>query len=327
MLNNEHIDALIAAYLSGNAEPEVAMNLEEWRLASPENEAYFNAAEKAFSLSGIPNAFKEPNVEAAWEKVHKHINNEAKIIPFQNKKTYLRIAASVMLVAGLSALLFFYFKNTSAPAKEYIADKGEKTVKLDDQTEIKLLQDAQLSISENFGKTNRTVKLKGNAYFSVTHQTELPFTIDAGKVYIKDIGTKFNVRFSPDTDTVFVNVDEGVVLLFDSLGAELEIKATERALYIKSKKQIITANHASGAEKQTPLIFSNERLQDVINQLNVRFHVSVSLANSKLKDCRITTRFQNEDLETILSVICETLGLNYTQTSDGYIISGQSCSS
>jgi transmembrane sensor len=328
MLSNEHIDALIAAYLSGQATPEQAMELNDWRTADKNNETYFNECENAFYLVNPSEKFNSPNHTQAWEKIQQQISSESKIIPLQkNRVQSWRIAASITLIIGLSLVLFHYFKTDDNSGQQFLADKGVKKIQLTEKTDITLQPNAQLSTSANFGKTNRLVKLKGDAYFSVTHQNELPFTVDVGKVFIKDIGTKFNVRFSSDTDTVFVNVDEGLVLLFDSLGAELEIKASEKALYIKSKKQIISSSDVEVQNKTQTLAFNNESLQNVAALLSKRYNVSITLGNAAISACKITTRFQNEDIETVLAIICETLKISYLKTGNGYILNGNSCGS
>lgn len=325
-MTEEHINDLIAKFLSGNATPQDALLLEEWKVASLDNQTYFTQCEKAFLLANNTKSLSKIDTQAAWEKVKLAIEPPTKVIPLKpSKSNYLRIAASVLLVVGLSALIMYYLKSSKQEALTYSTNADTLNINLIDKTSIELEPNSQLIADKEFGITNRNLALKGNAYFSVTHQDELPFIIDAGKVYIKDIGTKFSVRSSSDTDTVFVKVDEGIVLLFDSLGAELEIKAMQNAMYIKSKKRIEVSEPANSSITAQPLVFSNATLETVIKELNKRYQTSITLNNSKLKNCTITTQFQKENLETIISIIAETLGLNYEKTNSGYILKGTAC--
>ncbi len=157
------------------------------------------------------------------------------------------------------------------------------------------------------------------------HEETLPFIVDAGDVFIRDIGTKFSIRSSVDTDSVFVRVDEGVVLLFDSLGSTLEIKATEKAVYIRSIKKIIAEQTITNSSVSSSLHFMNASLTDVILKLTGLYHTDILLENEQLGNCKITTQFNKENLEIVLGVITETLGLSYEKTSSGYLIKGQSC--
>ena len=206
----------------------------------------------------------------------------------------------------------------------FIASGSSETeVTLKDRTSVRVLANSSVVVDAGFGKSNRRLKLKGSAYFEVVHKEEIPFVVDAGKVFIKDIGTKFSVTSSQNEDTVFVKVDEGVVLLFDSIGAQIEIKATERALYIKSRKQIVTpkGSQVSGGK----VSFINASLGEVIARLSDNYKVSIVLENSLLANCTITTHFENEDIETVLTVISETLGLSFEKSGDSYILKGEVC--
>ena len=325
-MTEEHINDLIAKFLSGNATAEEALVLEEWKAVSLDNQLYFTQYEKTFLLVNATKPLHKLDHQLAWEKIKTTIEPQTKIIPIvPSQPNYLRIAASVLLVVGLSSLLLYYLKSTKQAALAYSTNTDTLKINLIDKTSIDLEPNSQLMTDKEFGITNRRLTLKGNAYFSVTHQDELPFIIDAGKVYIKDIGTKFSVRSSSDTDTVFVKVDEGIVLLFDSLGSEIEIKAMQNAMYIKSKKRIVISEPINSSVTTQPLVFSNATLETVIEELNKRYQTIITLDNSKLKNCTITTQFQKENLETIISIISETLGLNYEKTNSGYLLKGNTC--
>jgi transmembrane sensor len=326
VMTEEQINDLIAKFLSGNATPQEALLLEDWKAASLDNQLYFTQCEKTFLFVNATEPLSKLDTQAAWEKVKLAIEPQTKIIPITSSNpNYLRIAASILLVVGLSALIMYYLKSSKQTALAYSTNTDTLKINLIDKTSIKLEPNSQLVADKEFGITNRHLTLKGNAYFSVTHQDELPFIIDAGKVYIKDIGTKFSVRSSSDTDTVFVKVDEGIVLLFDSLGSEIEIKAMQNAMYIKSKKHIVVSEPTNSSITAQPLVFSNATLEAVIESLNKRFQTIITLNNSKLKNCTITTQFQKENLETIISIISETLGLSYEKTNSGYILKGTAC--
>mgnify|MGYP001351540839 CR=1 FL=1 len=101
----------------------------------------------------------------------------------------------------------------------------------------------------------------------MVHKDELPLIVDAGKVFIKDIGTQYNVVAQPDSDSLYVHVDEGEVSLYDESGFETRIKRAESAFYIKSQEKI----------------------------------------------------------ETVLSIIVETLGVTYEKNKEGFIIKGEKC--
>lgn len=300
------------------------MMLEDWKLEAPENQVHYEQSEHVFAL--LQNGRKPAEVDTAkaWEKV-KPLPDREKVKPLYPKTTFTRIAAALIILLGIGVGLVLFF-NTDAKQASYVADHTPKDIKLKDGTEVTVFAHSRLTADEGFGKTNRLMRLQGNATFSVVHDESMPFVIDAGNVFIKDIGTRFTVRSSLDTDTVYVHVDEGIVLLFDSLGSALELKATEHALYIRSKRQIVK-NETTVARPNAQLNFNNKPLGEVIATLNATYTTAIILQNASLKDCTITTRFEHEDLDTIISIITETLGLSYEKTAKGYIIKGNTCHS
>lgn len=320
----ENIDNLISKFLSGNALPEEAMLLEDWKNEDPTNQLYFSDCENIFKTNKNQSINENIDDAKAWVKITQAINKEASVMPLHtNKLTYLRIAASLVLIIGIGAFIGYMLNKDIPQELSYTTTNKTQFVKLNDSTEINILENSKIVVDQNFGIKNRIVHLKGNADFTVTHKDELPFIVDAGNFFIKDIGTKFNVRVSLDTDTVYVSVDEGVVLLFDSLGAELEIKASGKAIYIHSKKQLINTTEIK--TNNTILKFNNTTLREVILTLNSAYKTNIVLQNAQLNDCTITTMFTSEDIDTIITVITETLGLNFEKTTSGYLIKGKKC--
>lgn len=324
MINQENIDELIARFLSGEASPEEAMMLEDWKQETPENRAHYEQSERLFAMLQAGQKPAEIDTAKAWQNVRSRPDRE-NVKPLYRKTTFTRIAAALIILLGIGAGLVLFF-NTDQTGTSYMADNSAKDVKLSDGTEVTVFAHSSLTADKGFGKTNRLMHLTGNAAFSVVHDESMPFVIDAGHVFIKDIGTRFTVRSSLDTDTVYVHVDEGIVLLFDSLGSALEIRATEHALYIRSKKQIVK-NETTVALPNVQLSFTNKPLGEVIATLNATYNTSIILQNASLKNCTITTRFEHEDLDTIINIIAETLGLSYEKTANGYIIKGNTCHS
>lgn len=323
----ENIDDLIIKFLSGNALPEEAMLIEDWKNEDKEHLAYFLNSEKIFNTVHHIKAINTTDKEQAWKNVLEVIdnkNNVRKISVFNN--IGLKLAASFILLISISVLVYYYVGNNKNTITVFSTTNQVLTKKLNDNTEVTILNHSSLIVNEDFGKKNRTVKLTGSANFNVVHKDELPFIVNADGFFIKDIGTKFSVRSSLNNDSIFVSVEEGTVLLFDSLGSELEIGAMQKAIYIKSQKKIINSQEI--IKSANILIqFNYDVLEDVISELEKIYHTTIELENPLLNKCKITSTFTNESIDTVLTIITETLGLSYEKTSSGYLIKGQKCQS
>lgn len=323
LINKEDIDEVISRYLSGEASPEEAMFLDDWKEESPNNLSYFESCRKLFELT-TGTSFLAADEQKAWNKISVLIDKEAIVKPLRTTRIYLRVAAALVVFLGIGFAIKLYFNEESPRLMVYKATTEEKKISLSDDSQITIAANSELSYDSDFGKTNRNIRLSGAAYFEVKHSEQIPFIIDAGDVYIKDIGTKFDVRSSKDTDTIYVKVDEGIVLLFDSAGTELLIKATEKAVYIRSTKKIIKEEKIE-PEELPELNFNARKLGSVILELKEKYHINIWIENSEINNCLITTQFNKEPLETVLGVITETLGLTYQKTDQGYVIKGKKC--
>ncbi len=308
------MDALIGKFLSGEASPQEAMFLEDWISESPENETYFEQSSKAFGLTE-----KTISTDTAWSNVQARL----KQAPVRKLPIGWISAAAAVLVISLGA--FFYLIQSNKEHLVYTAGTNKKNIELNDGTDIQLASHSSIELVSGYGQKNRSLKLKGSGYFSVKHSKKLPFIIDAGPIHIKDLGTKFNVKTSDDT--IYVRVDEGVVVIYDNKGMKLTLKANESAHYVISSGDLRLDVLAENLKKQyKTILLDNQRLEDVVKLLNTTYKVNIRIDNPALKDCRITTEFLNEDLDTVLMVISQTLEVTILKEKNNeYVIKGLAC--
>ncbi|MBK9255139.1 MAG: FecR domain-containing protein [Saprospiraceae bacterium] len=307
---NYSMDDLISKYLCGEATPDEAIKLEEWKQISKENQLYFDNMQQAFLM--VSNVeWSAPDKKAAWQKFN------AK--PKPSTKIGWMYGLAAALVVGLLSV-FFLMKNDKRPL-ELIANATAVTQSLSDQSEVTLQANSKISYEDGFGTEHRKLKLSGKGKFTVTHNDNLPFIIESNGVFIEDLGTVFSVESVPDSDTVYVVVNEGIVRLYDEYGSEIIIKAGEKAWYIRSQKNIITDLET----KVLKFDFKNTRLAEVIALIEETYLVNIKLDPAAIGECKITTQFFDEEVATIITVIAETLGFKYEYQDHHYKITGKPC--
>ncbi len=309
-LYNHSMDDLISKYLCGEATPDEAMQLEEWKQISKENQLYFDNMQQAFLM--VSNVeWSAPDKKAAWQKLMKK--------PKPSSKIGWIYGLAAVLVVGLLAVVFL-MKNDKMPL-ELIANATSVTQSLSDQSEVTLQANSKISFEDGFGTKHRQLKLSGKGKFTVTHNEDLPFIIESNGVFIEDLGTVFSVESRPESDTVYVVVNQGIVRLYDEHGSEIIIKAGEKAWYIRSQKTIITDLET----KVLKFDFKDTRLVEVVDLLEKTYQIDVQLSPESIGECKITTQFFDEEVATIITVIAETLGFKYEYQDHHYKISGKPC--
>ncbi|WP_430405282.1 FecR family protein [Fluviicola sp.] len=308
------MDALIGKFLTGEASPEEAMFLEDWIAESSDNKTYFEQSALAFGL-----VEQAVSTDTAWTKV------QGQLAQAPVRKLAIGWISAVAAILILSFGAVIYLMNSGGETTVFIAGKGKKNIELNDGTDIQLAAHSSVELSAGYGKKDRSVTLKGSGYFSVKHSQKLPFIIDAGPIHIKDLGTKFDVKTADDT--IYVRVDEGIVVIYDNKGMQLTLHANESAHYVISsgelKLDILTEDLKA---KYKTIILDDQRLEDVVHILNKTYKVNIRIDNPALNNCRITTEFLNEELETVLTVISQTLEVTIIrEKNNGYLIKGMAC--
>lgn len=309
-INNHIIDDLISKYLCGEATPDEAMQLEEWMNISKENKLYYSKMQAAYLMISMQE-WSIPDKQAAWEKL---MNKPKPVATFSRMYAW-----AAVLGLGLLAVVFL-MKDDKMPL-ELIANESTVIRSLSDQSEVTLQANSKITYEDGFGTEHRQLKLIGKGKFTVTHNDDLPFIIESNGVFIEDLGTVFSVESMPDSDTVYVVVNEGIVRLYDEHGSEIIIKAGEKAWYIRSQKTIITDLNT----KVLKFDFKDTRLVEVVDLLEKTYQIDVQLSPESIGECKITTQFFDEEVATIITVIAETLGFKYEYQDHHYKISGKPC--
>ncbi|MFN8888854.1 MAG: FecR family protein [Cyclobacteriaceae bacterium] len=234
--NFNDIDTLIANVLAGEATASEQQEVEQWISQSEENRIYFNNIKLIFDSAANATVSEKFDEDAAWLNVKSKLNAQQ---PSGKTRTFYfdwRIAAAIAMIIGVSGL--FYLVGEKENQVVTIASTiGTQNDTLPDGSRIFLNKKSEVSFSFHSGSGQRKVKLNGEAFFSVKHEEEKPFIIEADEILVRDIGTEFNLKAYPDKDTIEIVVTEGEVQFYTLKNAGLNLKAGESALYLKSRKE------------------------------------------------------------------------------------------
>ena len=328
---SDYMDDLIGKVLAGEASAQEKLEVELWRKEDEANEKYFNQLktvfEKAASVS-VQLAFDE---DAAWQKVKSKLHDPKQIQlkpEAWSLTSLLKIAASVAVV--ISAGIFAYQWLSSSPA-QMLAIKADRVVvndTLPDGSVAVLNKATEVSYEYHQKSNTRKVKLKGEAYFEVVHEETKPFLIETDEVIIKDMGTAFNVKAYPNSDTVEVYVESGEVQFYTLKNPGIYLKAGEIGIYNKSIKEfsrIAKLDTNALAYKTKIFCFNNTELQTAVEMLNSVYDSHITLANKEIGHCRLTVNFNNDKIEDIVDIIAETMGFTATRKEKEWVLEGNGC--
>ena len=217
--NKEHIDELIAGFLSKGATPEEEEQLLQWIESDVDNRKYYGQMYRAWLSSASCGHLKPEREEQALRRVHK----KAFELPVweqrvQDKKEqssawpfiFKYAAAIALLVIGTNVLTRrsmmeqLESHNTGMTYEAHYGSRAYAT--LPDGSKVWLNSGSKLNVLPGYLLQERTVELSGEAYFDVATNPQKPFIVKVGDLSIKATGTAFNVKAYPEEEQITTTV-------------------------------------------------------------------------------------------------------------------------
>lgn len=252
----------------------------------------------------------EKNYNAIKEKmVSKKMKPSKKVISIWS---YTAVAASLLLFFGLYNLYF--------TSNEFKTGFGKSnTIVLNDESRVQLNSNSSIHYS-NFFQFNRSIQLKGEAFFEVQKGSRFTVSTALGKVTV--LGTKFNVTAFDDYFEVYcfegkvkVAIDSKETSLKETIltaGESVRVFNSEFENWTTSDNQLPNWNSGETTFKNTPMKYVFEKFK---NQYGVDLVYPKDIAS-----IRYTGSFSNINIQTALKSICIPLNLNYSNTNSKTII-------
>lgn len=326
---DEHKDTLIARHLAAESTPEEDAALQAWVAESAKNKRYFDDLQLLWqhSPAAKPAPAREVDTEGALQKVKSRIQTGTPHAFFSARAgAFVRIAAVLTLV--LAAVYFLWQRST--PAGTRVIATIDTAIKdtLSDGSVIALKEHSGLTLAAGFNHRERRVRLKGEAFFTVSHDSTRPFIVDVTDLQVKVVGTAFNIDDAGSPGKVIVSVEEGKVLV-SSKSQSVLLTPGQQAIY---DRQTGTLVRQTGLQDQVPaggnsriLWFNATPLSAVTDQIGKAYGIHILLKNNQLEHCQLTARYNNLPLERVLELIADSFSLKVEKTPEGYVFDGVGC--
>lgn len=273
----------------------------------------------------------EVDVDREWERLFSSIEKKT-ISKMKTRRLflqYMKYAAAVVLGIGvsLSTLYLTNQENLSTVGNyKLVTSKGEKSyLQLPDGTRVWLNSCTITEYAENYGHSNRSIYLDGEAYFEVAKNKDLPFVVKANGIDVKAIGTAFNVSAYMEDSQLTTTLFNGKVAVQPTLTKqEVLLEPNQVAVYDKSRNKIEVVPYDKKLFAQWRggfLSFKMMYLQDITKLLERNYNVVFRYENQGIKKLRFSGSFRNnEDLSEILNVIKTNTGIRYQILKDTIVI-------
>lgn len=252
------------------------------------------------------------------------------VLPVVSRRNVLAIAASLIVAVALGLLL----PQWGARAPDiYVTEIGElREISLADGSRVYLSGDTRVAVvySESQRRLNLT---RGQALFTVEHDSSRPFFVDAQGTIIRALGTQFDVHKRPRGVTVSVldgsvTVSQPVAIEGRSVEeAPLVVEKGQRVAYAQTDDAALVTAEISAAQpdryatwRQGLLEFNLADLESVVADVNRHAKGRIVIADAALRDLPVTAVFRIGDFEEVAVALEQILPIKASIGSAGEIV-------
>ncbi|HCI54729.1 MAG TPA: FecR domain-containing protein [Bacteroidales bacterium] len=352
---DERIIVAIADYLENQLSPGEAEDLIKWLEENDENRLILKDAYNLWNASGAMNTYRF-DTKSAWLRLKEAIN-ENNYRPIKRNRISVNIwvlvsAAACLLLIILTGATFLFFGDSGLRNHSYYetaAPKGSRSViTLADGSIVWLNSDTRIRYDAGFGSKTRELTLEGEAFFSVTRNEKLPFTVKTSGIVVTALGTAFNVKAYKDEDLIETTLEQGMLRIDHIIkegdterSSTVWLKPNQKAVFYKSSHQsdlpaeIPSENTSPVSDtkniikqslihvdtlidtklatswKDSRWIFKSEKLKNLAPIIERRYNVKITFSDTLLMNYRYTGTLLEESLEQVLKAISLASPLKY----------------
>ena len=299
-------------YITNELNDQEKQGVEEWVSRSEDNQKMFNQIQELWTISSEPEPDDYPNIDLQWTKLESSLEPEK-----TSYSLWYRISAVILLAIGL-----FFTSPFSGPYDELTVNRAEtESIQLADNSTVEINSETTLKYFNSVDDTVRKVFLKGEAFFKVT-KSKHPFIVETNEALITVLGTQFNIRSRDGKTSVYVT--EGRVSV-----KSLNDKTKEVILTKGYETEVLEAHIPTDAlfkEKaiawlDRQIVFEHTNLDDVLNELERLYDVSIEIRGKANPNATLTATFERKFIvQDILQSICTSLNLKLGKDKDTYVV-------
>ena len=214
-------------------------------------------------------------------------------------KAITSIAAALVIGFALFTLIN---RNQVSTFKTELAQN--ETITLPDNSKVSLNELSELEYNSSDWNDNRSLSLKGEAFFDVEKGKRFDVNTNLGNVSV--LGTEFNVL---SRDSIFiVSCYEGLVQVTYN-NNDIKLPAGTEFILASGKGEKSSIVIAEPYWLKNMSVFENAAFKDVIAEVEKQYNVTINYSSNTL--IKFTGAFEHNNLENALKSITQPLNLTY----------------
>ena len=263
-------------FFAGTTSIQEGMDIRAWMEASEENKRIFYKERKLFDALMVHDDQTTNNC-ISTKRIPKII------------RQWLKIASVIILTLTINYLYQKYKSENEVIAMNTVSvPAGQRTnITLPDGTNVWLNARTTLQYPVTFSQKQRTVFLKGEAYFQVTKDTAHPFRVESEAQVVEVLGTQFNVYAYGHEEQTYTTLVEGKVAVTASAsGQHVQLMPGQQASLGRQGGEIVVGevNIQQVVDwKNGMFVFDDLSLEAILRKVARWYDVEVFYRNQQAK--------------------------------------------
>lgn len=328
-LENQDLKVLFKHYVEQTASPKEVMLLLEYFGLEKDNPQLLSMILLEMEQPGIDDNIIGLQDEKLFQRVEnalqERIMEDSKERNSWRRKIYRITAAVAATLLLTSGLLLWNNSRPEVMTTVYAAYGQQGYVQLPDSSKVWLNSGTTLIYPVDFKGDTRTITLKdGEAFFEVVHQNH-PFIIKTHGTNITVLGTSFEITaFEKEKDSkITVSTGKVGVQITGNKQPATFLTPGERA-DVDKLKQSISKTKVDLADiavwRQQRLIFEDQPLPEVLQSLERKYNVHITIQNNRLLSERVSMRLGNQPLADVLMAISFSNHFSFRKINEQLVI-------
>ncbi|ATQ43613.1 FecR family protein [Caulobacter mirabilis] len=315
--DDARIEAEARAWILRRQDPDFPAASAAWRAADPRHDEAYREAELVWSALGRTAQARE----GAWR------TSEA-----ARRPALPRFAVPTAIAAGLVAAVAVGANlDRLTPGGDHFETRTAQLQTVDLKDGSRIFVGAKSSVDVKLEPRARKVVLNdGEAFFEVAHDPARPFTVVTDDAVVRVLGTRFDVRRTPDGTQVSV-LDGRVEVRRKTLLPTMltPAKAPERVLTGGERVRVergetpgaaLPASVEAGSWRRGRLLYDNAPLRDIVADANRYSDRPIRLADDRVGDLRVTLSFRSDAVGDLIANLDQALPVRADRQADGTVV-------
>lgn len=275
-------------YFDGIATPEEGKEVKRWIEASAENREAFLRERRLFDAL-LMHSDTDPK-----EEPHQLFHHS-----YWKGWKWLKVAALLLLGIGSHHAYLMMADQEPDMQTTIRVPAGQRTfVTLPDGTGVWLNARSEMSYSTSFNQRQREVSLRGEAFFNVAKNEQLPFVVRTSTFGIEATGTQLNVEDYPGHQHFEAALMEGGIQVYRLSHPKDRVclSPLQKVYWENGQLKVVALDHLEDYRWRDGLIcFRNESFFHIMLQFQKSFGIRIHIHNQEVMKHTYTGKFRMND--------------------------------